>query len=83
MKKIYVDSFCDNCLFWERKTQAEGLGTEGYCRRNAPRSFRITKVEYQESTHGVFGFPHIAAWPETFEWDWCGQGQWEDKEEKS
>ena len=77
-----VDRTCGGCAFWwvEGGTE-EGSVQRGQCRIRAPAAF-VGQSEYLARQYifppGDGGVPELvhasgALWPETREWDWCGE----------
>lgn len=65
---------CKNCRFWENPgPDAVGWGT---CRRYPP-----IKLEFEEFDEG--GTARVGQWPDTSEFDWCGEHKPVATEEKS
>ena len=61
-----AEQYCGNCRFWKAFTS----GTEGYCRRYAPRP----TLKPNRDEDGV-AVEQPAWWPDTSIDDWCGEWQ--------
>lgn len=60
---------CESCGFWQRSNAVDGEAMDGgECRRRAPVPAALPCCENEDA-----GPPVFAAWPVTFEGDWCGE----------
>jgi hypothetical protein len=58
-------TFCNNCIYWEAKTDEEGL-----CRRHAPIRIRADILAPPPGDEADID----AVWPRTAGYDSCGDG---------
>ena len=61
-----MDEQCENCRFWSAQT---GRDSFGWCRRRAP----VTAAIKVEADGPDSDDDRYAAWPLTYEADWCGE----------
>ena len=75
LKTIRGRSACEHCVYWERLELERPFieaQDEGLCRRQAPIAIPSRSIsDAGEDDGGVQGL--IAAWPRTFQEDWCGE----------